>query len=242
MPETTCGTLYGLGVGPGDPKLITLRALEVLKTVDLVFAAGSNKNDYSLALNIVRDHLPPQTPVRKLDFPMTKDPAARRKAWRRNAEEVLAELRQGRHAAFLTLGDPLTYSTFGYLAQTILQMAPQTPVETVPGITAYHAAAARLNLPLVEDRQSLTVVSGVSDAAEISRLARAGGTVVILKTYRNYDAILDALGPLNHGRQAYTVCACGLEGELVARDPESLRGRDMPYLSLMIVKQPAEGE
>ncbi len=236
MTEQNTGTLYGLGVGPGDPKLVTLRALEVLKSVDLVFAASSPKNDYSLAFNIIKEHLSPTMQVRTLDFPMTKDAEVKQRAWRANARAVLAQLEAGRDVAFLTIGDPLTYSTYGYLVQTLLEMAPQTKIETVPGITAYNAAAARLNLPLVEDRQSLSVISGVNDPAEISRLARRGDTVVILKTYKNYDSILDALGPLDNGRRAYTVCSCGLEDELTAADPESLRGSKMPYLSLMIIK------
>lgn len=236
MTSQNTGTLYGLGVGPGDPKLITLRALEVLQSVDLVFAASSPKNDYSLALNIAEKYISPRAQVRTLDFPMTRDAAVKQQAWRDNARQVLAELEAGRDAAFLTLGDPLTYSTYGYLVRTLLALAPQAKVQTVPGITAYNAAAARLNLPLVEDRQSLSVVSGVNDPDEVSRLAKSGDTVVILKTYKNYDSILDALGPMNNGRRAYTVCSCGLEGELTAADPESLRGSQMPYLSLMIVK------
>ena len=230
------GTLYGLGVGPGDPKLLTLRALEVLRSVDLVFAASSPKNTYSLALTIAREHLPPELPVRQLDFPMTKDLAVKQKAWRQNAEEVLAELKEGRNAAFLTLGDPLTYSTYGYLVQTMTALEPEARIETIPGITAYHAAAARLNLPLVEDRQSFAVISGVGDTDEISRLAASHDTVVILKAYKSYDAILDAISPTHNGRRAYTVCSCGLDGEVLAADAESLRGSEVPYLSLMIVK------
>lgn len=242
MSDKPSGTLYGLGVGPGDPKLLTLRAVEILQAVDVVFAACSPKNDYSLAFTIARDHLPAGLEVRQLDFPMTKDMTLKEMAWQRNAEQVLSELRQGRDAAFLTLGDPLTYSTYGYLAQTIMALAPQTNIETVPGITAYNAAAARLNLPLVEDRQSFSVVSGVSDTQEISRLAASNDTVVILKTYKNYDAILDAIGPMNNGRRAYTVCSCGLDGEVVAADAESLRGSAVPYLSLMIVKSNPKGK
>lgn len=230
------GTLHGLGVGPGDPQLITLKALEVLKAVPVVFAAGSTKNDYSLALNVVARHLPPQTEIQKLGFPMTEDEDVLRAAWRDNARQVLKVLDSGRDAAFVTIGDPLTYSTYAYLLRTLKEMAPGAKVQTVPGVTAYHAAAARLNLPLVESKQSLLVVSGVSDPAEIPRLAACGDTVVIMKTYRNFDRILDALEELPGTRSTYSVSQCGLEGERIQEDATSLRGQKMPYLSLVIVK------
>lgn len=234
------GTLFGLGVGPGDPKLLTLRAVEVLQQVNVVFAAGSSKNEYSLALNVVRGHLPDGTRVIKLDFPMTQDQAALDAAWTANAKQVLAVLEQGQDAAFVTIGDSLTYSTFGYLARTVLAIAPEAKVETVPGITAYHAAAARLNLPLVESKESLLVVSGVSEPADIARLTACGDNVVIMKTYRNYDQIMDALEALPERRQTYCVSQCGLPGEILCDDAASLRGRDMHYLSLVIVKGPKE--
>jgi precorrin-2/cobalt-factor-2 C20-methyltransferase len=230
------GTLYGLGVGPGDPELITLKALNILKSVPVVFAAGSTKNDYSLALNVVERHLPAGTQVSMLGFPMTDDEAVLQVAWRDNARQVLAVLDSGRDAAFVTIGDPLTYSTYAYLLRTLKEMAPAAKVATVPGVTAYHAAAARLNLPLVESKQSLLVVSGVSDPAEIPRLAACGDTIVIMKTYRNFDRILDALEELPGSRRTFSVSQCGLEGERIQEDAASLRGHKMPYLSLVIVK------
>ena len=241
MPDPAPGILYGVGVGPGDPRLLTLRAVEVLRAVKVVFAAGSPKNRYSVALNVVRGILPPQTQVQRLDFPMTSQIRERHQAWQNNAAQVLAELRAGRDAAFVTIGDPLTYSTYAYLVRTMMKLAPQTRVETVPGVTAYQAAAARLNLPLVEDRQSLVVVSGISEPSEIARLAACGDTVVIMKPYRNYDRILDAIEELGDGRQVYTVSACGLPQERVAPRAADLRGQPVPYLSLMIVKA-KEGE
>lgn len=230
------GTLYGLGVGPGDPELITLKALKILQAVPVVFAAGSTKNDYSLALNVVERHLPPGAEIRTLGFPMSSDQAVLQAAWQDNARQVLAVLNAGRDAAFVTIGDPLTYSTYAYLLRTLQEIAPTTRVQTVPGVTAYHAAAARLNLPLVESKQSLLVVSGVSDPAEIPRLAACGDTVVIMKTYRNFDRILDALEELPGRRRTYSVSQCGLPGERIQEDAHSLRGQKMPYLSLVIVK------
>ena len=238
MPER--GTLYGIGVGPGDPGLLTLKALEILKAVEVVFAAGSTKNDYSLALNVVQDHLDPATQVIHLGFPMTQDQDVLTRAWEDNARRVLQVLEAGRDAAFVTIGDPLTYSTYSYLLGTLRRLAPETRVRTIPGVTAYQAAAARLNLPLVESKQSLMVVSGVSEPGDIPRLAQSADTLVIMKTYRNYDRIMDALENLPRNWRTFLVSSCGLPGERIREDAISARGQKMPYLSLVIAKQGRE--
>lgn len=236
MSNESKGTLYGIGVGPGDPKLMTLRAVEVLKKAEIVFAASSPKNNYSRALDTAKSFLPPSAEVRMMDFPMTKDQDALHQAWEVNAREVLEVLEEGRDAAFLTIGDSLTYSTYGYLLLTLLSMAPDSKVESVPGITSYQAAASRLNLPLVEAKESLMVVSGVNDPAEIPELAACADNLVIMKTYRNYDQILDALDELPEKRRTYCVSDCCGPNEQVHHDAHALRGQKMPYLSLIIAK------
>ncbi len=150
-PQT--GTLYGIGVGPGDPELITLKALKVLQRVPHIFASCSPKNTYSLALDIVRCHLN-GAGIEHLPFPMTKDPEVLQEAWEGNARRVLEVLDTGSDAAFVTLGDPLTYSTFGYLLKTLKRLRPSVRVVTIPGITSYSAAAALTHIPLAEGEES----------------------------------------------------------------------------------------
>jgi precorrin-2/cobalt-factor-2 C20-methyltransferase len=113
------GTLFGIGVGPGDPDLITMKAIKILKRVDLVFAAASTKNDHSLAVNIAREHIPESATVIRLKFPMTRDKSETRKAWKEHAHTIIAELEKGRNVAFLTLGDSMTYSTYGYILKYV---------------------------------------------------------------------------------------------------------------------------
>ncbi|HEY9072563.1 MAG TPA: precorrin-2 C(20)-methyltransferase, partial [Desulfobaccales bacterium] len=147
------GTLYGIGVGPGDPDLITLKAVRLLQHVPHIFASCSTKNSYSLALNIVRPHLN-GAGIEHLPFPMTKEPQVLKEAWEKNAARVLEVLNSGSDAAFITLGDPLTYSTFGYLLKTLKRLNPEVQAVTVPGITSYAAAAARTHIPLTEGEES----------------------------------------------------------------------------------------
>ena len=139
--EKKPGTLYGIGVGPGDPELLTIKAVNILKSVDVVFAASSIKNKHSLAVEIARPHLSEHTDVRALPFQMSNNEAERGKLWEQNAEIIMSELQEGKSVAFLTLGDSLTYSTYGYLLKIINKKAPQINIVSVPGITSYQAAA-----------------------------------------------------------------------------------------------------
>lgn len=235
MPEKI-GTLYGIGVGPGDPELLTIKAVRILGEVDLVFTAASPGNDYSIAQRIAGPHLKPDTPVKRLDFPMVGDEQALTEAWRANAEAIARELRQGLSAAFLTLGDPLTYSTFGYVLPYLAELLPADAVVTVPGITSYQMAAARVNRPLVTGLESLTILSGVEDPEKLEELLALSDNVAILKTYRSFDKIMAMLKKRGLARQATLCCKLGLPDETIHGDLENDPVADPPYLSLMIVK------
>lgn len=234
--ENAAGTLYGIGVGPGDPELITMKALKVLQRVPHIFASCSSKNDYSLALNIVSQHLNGSA-IEHLPFPMTSDREALQAAWEANARRVLEVLQSGQDAAFITLGDPLTYSTYGYLLKTIKALAPEARVVTIPGITSYNAAAAMANLPLAEGEESFCLVSGAHGGQRFRETAAASDTMVMLKTYRHFDNICETLEDLELLDRSVCISLCGLDGEAVVHDLKSLKGKKMPYLSLVIVKK-----
>ncbi len=237
-PKT--GTFYGIGVGPGDPELITLKALRVLERVPHIFASCSTKNNYSLALNIVRSHLN-GAGLEHLPFPMTRDAQVLEEAWDRNARRVLEVLASGSDAAFVTLGDPLTYSTYGYLLKTLKRLQPEVRIITIPGITSYNAAAALTHIPLTEGEESFYVVSGARGAARLREVIDTADNIVMLKTYRHFDDIYRALEELNLLDRATCISLCGLEGETVVEDLRRLKGQRLPYLSMIIIKKKGKG-
>lgn len=231
------GTLYGIGVGPGDPDLITLKASKILKTVDVVFAASSTKNSHSLAVGIARCHIPEATPVLRLSFPMTTDPDETEKAWCEHATTIYESLDTGKDVAFLTLGDPMTYSTFGYILRCLKDIEPKIPVEIVPGITSYQAAAARLNTPLVEGEESLLVVSGANGGDRLRQIENKPETVVFLKAYRNVQDITQAIDEANTQYHPVAIARCSQPEEEIINDMEILRNRRPEYWTLIIAKQ-----
>lgn len=228
------GTLYGVGVGPGSPDLLTLRAVSVLQSVSVILAAASPKNDDSLALSIASPHLPASYEVLRLDFPMTRDRDILEAAWKKNAELTDGILRSGRSAAFLTLGDPMTYSTFGYLMRSVLALNAGTPVEIVPGITSYQAAAAETRTVLCEGEESLLLISGISQEQRLHQLLADSDSSVILKTYRNMPTIQKALADAGKDTECLFVSRLGLDGGSVVRGRSAFPEKP-PYLSLVMV-------
>jgi len=230
------GTLYGIGVGPGAPDLITLRAVRILGEARVVFAAASPRNDYSTALDITRPYLRQDASILRLDFPMTRDRGIMEEAWARAADSVEAVLRRGEDAVFLTLGDPLVYSTFGYLTRTLRKRNADVPIEIVPGITSFQAAAALTGAVLCEGEESLRILPGIADGARLEKELAAPGNAVILKAYRNFPAIRDALERTGRLDSAVLVSQVGLKGEAVCRNlAEPLD--TPPYLSLVLSKK-----
>lgn len=234
--RTERGTLYGIGVGPGDPELLTLKAARVLGTVDVVFAAASTKNDYSTAHGIVAPHLRDGVEIVTLGFPMTRDKDALAAAWQANAATVDAVLASGRSGAFLTLGDPLIYSTFGYLMRTLLALEPATNIEVIPGITSYQASAARTRTILCEAEENLLLLSGVRDAKSLHGMLAQADNSVILKTYRNFDAIRHVLGEAGKNGETVFVSRLGMEGETIVRNIAEAPEKPHYFSHLLIPK------
>jgi len=229
------GTLYGLGVGPGDPELLTIKAARILGEVAAVFAASSSKNDYSIAEAIIAPHLPAGVAATKLPFPMTRDQDVLDAAWAENVEAIAGVLAAGRNAAFVTLGDPLLYSTFGYVLPRLRQRLPGLPVEIVPGVTSFQAAAARTGQILAESGENLLVASGVDEDGRLRRALESADNAVILKAYRNFPRLRALLADMGLAGGTTFVTRLGHPGEAV-HDLQNAPEKPH-YLSLCLIKR-----
>lgn len=228
------GHLYGIGVGPGDPELLTIKAANILGRVDVILAASSTRNDDSMALDIARPHLRPEARVIRLGFPMSRDEGTLLAAWEENARLVLSELDAGHDAAFLTLGDPLLYSTFAYLLRTLRRLAPEQPVTIVPGITSFQAAAAATETVLAESAQNLLILPGIREAGELRRSLEGADNAVILKAYTNFSAIREELRTLPTPTHCVFASKMGMKEQFITRSLDE--APDNPtYLSLMLL-------
>ena len=234
--RTSRGTLFGIGVGPGDPDLLTLQAIKRLEKVDIILAAASPRNEQSIALSIARPHLREDVETLRLNFPMTRDREILKEAWDNNARLTLEMLNSGKNAAFLTLGDPFVYSTFGYLMRTLKCLDPELSIQVTPGITSFQEAAARTGTILCEGGQSLHILPGILDEEELHACLAARGSAVILKAYRNLPVIRNCLEKAGKEKNCVFVSRLGLDGEAIQT---GLAGIEKPnYLSLILA--PAE--
>lgn len=233
----TKGTLYGIGVGPGDPEWITVKAARILSACRHVCAPRSAQAAESVALDIARPYLRPDAIVRQQSYPMTADADVLRRHWRQAAAEVYEILCRGEDCCFLTLGDALLYSTYVYLLRAIQEIDPAVRVVTVPGITAFSAAAALANWPLGEGKQSVTIVPASDDLEQVAAALDRGGTVVLMKVGRRLQRVLDVLESRRLLGQTVLVSRAGMTQQYVETDLRRLRGQadDVGYLSTLIV-------
>ena len=227
------GKIYGIGVGPGDSDLLTVRAVRTLEKADVVLAASSTKNEYSHSLEIASEFIRDNCEVVKLGYPMTRDKSVLKEAWEENCRIAVKHLEGGKNAAFLTLGDPLIYSTFGYMMQTMRRIYPEVEFEVIPGITSYQAAAARSQQVLVESGQNLLLTSGVADPEKFADSLESVDNAVILKAYRNFPELRDTVNKMDKmDVKFYT--RLGLEGEAIYPDINEVPDKTT-YLSLMLL-------
>jgi precorrin-2/cobalt-factor-2 C20-methyltransferase len=231
------GRLVGVGVGPGDPDLLTLRALTALRRADRVLAPATAPDAVGRAETIVRQAAP-DVRVERAPFVMHPDADARTAAMREVAATVAGHLDAGDEVAFITLGDPLTYSTFSSLAEAVRERRPETVVEVVPGIMAFQSLAARTGTTLVDERQRLSVRTAL-DGDDLSgdlgdELADPTRTVVLYKGGRQLPQLAKAAEAAGRLEDAVAGELLGMTGERIGPLAELATG-PASYLATVIV-------
>ncbi|MEN4006721.1 MAG: precorrin-2 C(20)-methyltransferase [Methanobacteriaceae archaeon] len=225
------GKFIGVGVGPGEPDLLTVKAVKILNKVDVICAPKSNESKPGLALSIVQGVLDD----RKDDyetleplFPMIEDEMALQKYWDDAAALIAAKLDAGLDVAFITLGDPTVYSTFSYVFKRIKGLEYETLI--IPGVTSFTGCAASANIPLAEKDEIIVVVPKVDE--RLSQILEHGDTFVIMKTSRHSDLLKDIINQDKRDKEIISVQNCSMKDEKV------LNGffEDKKYLSTTIVK------
>lgn len=226
------GKLYGVGVGPGDPELLTLKALRLIRENPVIAVPGEDIRA-SVAYQIVKgayEALDEKT-LLPVAMPMTKDPAILEANHEKAAGDVEAYLRQGKNVVFLTLGDPTVYSTYLYVHKRILARGYEA--EIVSGITSFCAVAARLNMGLVERDEPLHVIPATYQADGMDQVLKLPGTKVLMKTGRKMAQVRESIQ--KSGQQAVMIENCGMPGERIFEGAENIPEKS-GYYSLIIVK------
>ena len=235
--EKRMGKLYGLGVGPGDPELLTLKAYRILNEADVIFCPEKETGAGSAALDIIRCHLEhARADIVYLAYPMNYHGAQLRTMWEANAVHIAGCLEGDRTGAFITLGDPSVYSTFMYTLPYI--EAAGVAVESVPGVTSFCAAANQMKLPLAAWDQDL-VVAPVrrKGSGDLGKILAEHDNVVLMKPSSDRQALIEAIRR-NHLEDKFALVAkSGTQEERRITDFAELEQYDIPYLSTIIIKK-----
>lgn len=227
------GKLYGVGVGPGDPELLTLKALRLIKENEVIAVPG-NDIQASVAYQIVKgayEELDEKTLI-PVAMPMTKDPQVLKANHDKAADQVESYLKEGKNVVFLTLGDTTVYSTYLYVHKRILERGYEA--EIVSGITSFCAVAARLNMGLVEADQPLHVIPATYKAQEMDEILKLPGTKVLMKTGKKMKQVKESIE--KSGQKAVMIENCGMPSEKIYRSAKEIP-EDSGYYSLIIVKE-----
>ena len=223
--------LYGIGVGVGDPEMLTLKAVKIIKESDIICLPKEEKSECR-AFNIVEKTVPEinEKEILCFDFEMIKDKEILKTKHRAIFDGVKKFIEEGKNVTFLTIGDPNVYSTFSYIAE--LAKEENIEVKTVNGINSFCAAAAALGILLCEGEEQLHVIADTSDIEEALKLS---GTKVIMKCARSMPYIKKCLSEYRDSIEVYAVSECGTANERCFYGIDELPD-DSGYMMTIIVK------
>ena len=237
--NTTAGVLYGVGLGPGDPELVTVKAARLIGAADVV-AYHSARHGRSIARSIAAPYLRGDQIEEQLVYPVTTETtdhpggyqAAIEEFYEQAAARLMAHLAQGRDVALLAEGDPLFYSSYMHMHKRI---GSRFRTEVVPGITSVSAASAALGMPLVEGDDVLTVLPGTLGRAELTRRLSGAGAAAIMKISRSYADVRDALKESGRLPQAYYIERASAGADQLIEPAGDVDPAAVPYMSIVIV-------
>lgn len=242
--KTTKGTLYIVGVGPGDPELMTLKAMRTLDQCAIWLAPTAKKNGPSTALKIVKgamDHAGKEIlfhhfPMKKIHRDQDTDVEVQA-AWNQAVEIISSKLEAGESVALLTLGDPAIYSTGLYVCETLLACNPDAQITIIPGISAICATAAAANQPLCLGDERLMVIPATFSDDTIRETLENFDVVVFMKVYKSLDRLVPILEELNLLEKAVLVELTSMDNQKVRYDVKAALCEKLHYFSTMIVRK-----
>ena len=229
------GIFYGIGVGPGDPELLTVKAINAIKISQVIIAPKTEKNSESLALKIAKPYLQPNIQLVYQTFPMVKNFEDLPETFEGNVSEILSFLREGKSVGFLTLGDPMFFSTYIYIFKLLKNYGVK--IETIAGVPAFLAIAAKIGYPVAYGNDILTIVPATAESEKISSALENSDAAILMKVYKNFGEVAEILNAEKLSENAVLVSRCGLEDEKIITDINSFKTEKLNYLSTVLTRK-----
>lgn len=223
---------YGIGIGVGDPEMITIKAVKVLKDLDIVIVPASRDLE-STAYSIAREYIKPDSKVINMEFSMNPDINKRREEREKNGKIVEKYLNEGKNVGFLTIGDPMTFSTYVYLLENI---SSEHEVITVAGISSFADMSSRFNLPLVMGNETLKIVP-LHKNCDIKKEIGSADNIVFMKISLKFKELKEAVRETRNMNNILMVSESGKDKQKIYFDLDEVDEENVPYFSTMILKK-----
>lgn len=238
------GKVYVIGIGPGDPDLMTVKAVKILEKVPvLCFPKGKDEGS-SIAMSIVAGAIPLDgKEIIEIHFPMKKIPAKDTAScdvsskWEETVEIILSHVLKGKDIAFPTLGDPVFYSTFFYIHDRLLSLLPSLQVTIVPGVSSMSASSASTGMPLCLGSERVALLPATYEEERLKETILSFDTIVLMKVNKVFDKILGLLEELGLVDSSVAVEMASTDKERVIKDLRSVKGENLHYFTTVIIKK-----
>ena len=185
--------LTGIGVGPGDPDLLTVKAVKAIQDADMIMCPASAEDRPSIALSVV-DTLIDKSKnqeIVKLIFPMTKDKAILEAHWKENSKIMAEKVLSGKNVVYLTVGDPYLYSTWIYMHREISKKHPEMKITVIPGIVSMFTFASKVGISIAEGAEKVSIIPSCYDLTSVKEIAKNSEVLVFLKDGRYFDQVIE---------------------------------------------------
>lgn len=226
---------YGIGTGPGDSELVTVKAVNTIKRLDILYTPEPKKGGDSLALSIVKEYVPENVEIKQRHFPMSNDSVEKMAVWDKVAAEIKTDVQDGKEVGFITLGDPMVYSTYVYVMERLID---EIEVETIPGISSFSNIASNQNFPLVMDTDPLMVIPCTMEDEKIDSALQTYDCFVLMKVYKNFKEIVQKLEKYDLIDSAILVSNSSQDTEVVYKDLRDVHLQEkISYFSTILVNK-----
>ena len=187
--------LIGIGVGPGEPDLLTVKAVKAIHNADTIMCPASNEDRPSIALSIVSSLIDEtqKQEIIKLIFPMTKDKEILQLTWEKNAKIMADKVLAGKNVVYLTVGDPYLYSTWIYMHREIRTNHPEMKVSVIPGIVSMFTFASKVGVSIAEGAEKVAIIPSCYELSTVKEIAKNAESIIFLKDGRYFDQVIDLL-------------------------------------------------
>ena len=187
--------LIGIGVGPGDPDLLTVKAVKAIHSADIIMCPASKEDRPSIALSVVSPLIDKSKnqEIVKLIFPMTKDKDVLKETWKKNAKIMAEKVLLGKNVVYLTVGDPYLYSTWIYMHKDLTENYPEMKISVIPGIVSMFTFASKVGVSIAEGAEKVAIIPSCYDLSSVKEIAKNSETMIFLKDGRYFDQVIDVL-------------------------------------------------